>query len=101
MEVVAEKKEFDNKNSSNALDTSSTLSTIANLADKEAEDRERQARDLKAGFHPLKVKLSLFSLKCISIILVYQLLLAGSSIVSRYCSSFYFIFGVIGFISVC
>lgn len=58
MEVVAEKKEFDtNKNSSsNALDPSSTLSTIANAAaDKEAEDRERQARDLKAGFHPLKV----------------------------------------------
>ncbi|KAF7147784.1 hypothetical protein RHSIM_Rhsim03G0001600 [Rhododendron simsii] len=59
MEVVAEKKEFDtNKNSSsNAFDPSSTLSTIANAAaDKEAEDRERQARDLKAGFHPLKHK---------------------------------------------
>ncbi|XP_057509490.1 eukaryotic translation initiation factor NCBP-like isoform X1 [Actinidia eriantha] len=59
MELVAEKKEFDNRNSSNALDLTSTPTTAAaaaTAADKGAEDRERQDRDLKAGFHPLKNK---------------------------------------------
>ncbi|XP_057509492.1 eukaryotic translation initiation factor NCBP-like isoform X3 [Actinidia eriantha] len=59
MELVAEKKEFDNRNSSNALDLTSTPTTAAaaaTAADKGAEDRERQDRDLKAGFHPLKVE---------------------------------------------
>lgn len=56
MEVVAEKKEGDNIQS--LVDPSLTPN-----ADKElAEDRERQARDLKAGLHPLKVSLLFLSL---------------------------------------
>jgi hypothetical protein len=73
MESVAEKKEIENNNNSNGdnaqpiLDSSSSspLSATAdytnayNNNNKEARDfRERQAHDLKAGLHPLKVFLS-------------------------------------------
>lgn len=74
MESVAEKKEMENNDNSNGdnaqpiLDSSSSpLSATAentnayynNNNSKEARDfRERQARDLKAGLHPLKVFLS-------------------------------------------
>lgn len=44
-------------NSQEIVDSSSTLASDGtNSANKEAE--ERQARDLKAGLHPLKVSLS-------------------------------------------
>lgn len=62
--MAAEKRDFEinnkasntNNNTENPqqiVDSSSTLSSDANK--KEAE--ERQARDLKAGLHPLKVSL--------------------------------------------
>ena len=49
---ISEKKEQENNNNisqTTTLDSSST----ADIIDKESE--ERQARDLKAGLHPLKV----------------------------------------------
>lgn len=55
MESVAEKKEGDNKNSN--THTLIDLSSFTPNADKEAEDRQRQARDSKAGLHPLQVSL--------------------------------------------
>jgi hypothetical protein len=67
MELVAEKKESDNNNGNgdniqSILESSSSSSWSAtvdsNNYNKEGEDfRERQARDLKAGLHPLKVSL--------------------------------------------
>uniref|UniRef100_A0A2N9FBW2 mRNA cap-binding protein n=1 Tax=Fagus sylvatica TaxID=28930 RepID=A0A2N9FBW2_FAGSY len=66
MELVAEKKESDNNNGNgdniqSILESSSSSSWSAtvdsNNYNKEGEDfRERQARDLKAGLHPLKVE---------------------------------------------
>ncbi|THG03528.1 hypothetical protein TEA_009754 [Camellia sinensis var. sinensis] len=56
MELVAEKKESDNKISSNPNSQSVVDPNPTATADKESEDRERQARDLKAGLHPLKVE---------------------------------------------
>ncbi|GMP87147.1 hypothetical protein CsSME_00039653 [Camellia sinensis var. sinensis] len=56
MELVAEKKESDNKISSNPNSQSVVDPNPTATADKESEDRERQARDLKAGLHPLKNK---------------------------------------------
>ncbi|KAJ6434098.1 hypothetical protein OIU84_017746 [Salix udensis] len=50
---ISEKKEQENNNNisqTTTLDSSST----ADIIDKESE--ERQARDLKAGLHPLKHK---------------------------------------------
>ncbi|KAL2923248.1 Eukaryotic translation initiation factor NCBP [Bienertia sinuspersici] len=46
---MVDKRDSHNTNNQTVSDTS--------LLDKEAEDRERQARDLKAGLHPLKHKL--------------------------------------------
>lgn len=51
MDMVEKKDSQNNNNNQGAADTP--------LIDREAEDRERQARDLKAGLHPLKVYLSL------------------------------------------
>lgn len=72
MESVAEKKELESNNTNGddaqppVLDSSSPSSVSdytnanSNYNNKEARDfRERQARDLKAGLHPLKVFLSL------------------------------------------
>ncbi|KAL7168806.1 hypothetical protein ACSBR2_033941 [Camellia fascicularis] len=56
MEFAAEKKESDNKISSNPNSQSVVDPNPTATADKESEDRERQARDLKAGLHPLKNK---------------------------------------------
>ena len=48
---IAEKRDSHNNNNQ-------TQGVADNsLVDREAEDRERQARDLKAGLHPLKHKL--------------------------------------------
>lgn len=58
MEVTGEKRELEKKNLNNT--PSPTIDSLT--ADREAEDRERVALDLKAGLHPLKVSLSLFSL---------------------------------------
>ncbi|XP_043690958.1 eukaryotic translation initiation factor NCBP-like [Telopea speciosissima] len=51
METTVEKKEADNKglNALQVVDPSAS-------ADKEAEERERQVRELKSGLHPLKHK---------------------------------------------
>lgn len=49
---ITEKKEGDNKglNAQPIVDASAAT-------DREAEERERQARELKSGLHPLKVSL--------------------------------------------
>lgn len=52
-EAIAEKKETESKADNTQQPTS--------LTEREAEDRERIAQDLKAGLHPLKV-LIFFSL---------------------------------------
>ena len=59
MDMVEKKDSQNNNNNQGASDTS--------LIDREAEDRERQARDLKAGLHPLKVYLFLFLFFIVSI----------------------------------
>ena len=60
MDFTVEKKESEN-NAENAhpttLDSSSQLASALDSNNKEIE--ERQARELKAGLHPLKVPLSL------------------------------------------
>lgn len=60
MDFTAEKKESES-NTENAhpttLDSSSQLASALDSSNKEIE--ERQARELKAGLHPLKVPLSL------------------------------------------
>ena len=60
MDFTAEKKESES-NTENAhpttLDSSSQLASALDSNNKEIE--ERQARELKAGLHPLKVPLSL------------------------------------------
>ena len=60
MDFTAEKKESES-NTENAhpttLDSSSQLASALDSNNKEIE--ERQARELKAGIHPLKVPLSL------------------------------------------
>lgn len=48
---ITEKKEAESK----GLNPQSVTEATSFNSDKEAEDRERQARDLKAGLHPLKV----------------------------------------------
>ncbi|KAJ4971819.1 hypothetical protein NE237_004918 [Protea cynaroides] len=52
---VTEKKEIDNKGSNAQQVVDPSLA-----ADKEAEERERQARELRAGLHPLKYKFVLW-----------------------------------------
>ncbi|RVX09665.1 Eukaryotic translation initiation factor NCBP [Vitis vinifera] len=49
---ITEKKEAESK----GLNPQSVTEATSFNSDKEAEDRERQARDLKAGLHPLKHK---------------------------------------------
>jgi len=60
MDFTAEKKESESKTENahpTTLDSSSQLASALDSNNKEIE--ERQARELKAGLHPLKVPLSL------------------------------------------
>lgn len=68
MELVAE-KESDQQNNNNNSEKNNNTSYAQALVDSHESDefRERQARDLKAGLHPLKV----FSLLSVYIIYIY------------------------------
>lgn len=61
--VVAEKKQSEGNNGDSTIITLSVLDSCSSLLSDNSpeapEFRERQARDLKAGLHPLKVPLSL------------------------------------------
>lgn len=61
--VVAEKKQSEGNNGDSTIITLSVLDSSSSLlsynSPEAPEFRERQARDLKAGLHPLKVPLSL------------------------------------------
>lgn len=74
MELVAEKESDQQNNNSNNSEKNNNTSYAQALVDshdynnKESDEfRERQARDLKAGLHPLKV----FSLLSVYIIYIY------------------------------
>lgn len=61
-EAIAEKKETESRTVDNTQPPTS-------LTEREAEDRERIAQDLKAGLHPLKVSSSFLNppmLFCVS-----------------------------------
>ena len=54
---MADRKEAENKVSDNNNNNQGVVDQ--SLADREAEDSERQARELKAGLHPLRVPCAL------------------------------------------
>lgn len=65
MELVADKKEQETNNSGN---NTTNIQPLPGASDREIEDRERIALDLKAGLHPLKVRiLFLYFFLCVDV----------------------------------
>lgn len=62
MDLTAEKKESENNNNNNNINNPESAHQLVDSSSPDSNNKEieeRQARELKAGLHPLKVPLSL------------------------------------------